>query len=282
MKGWRRIADEYRPPRLLLGETYVFDIERMASYYGSGQDELDLAFNFSFVFSPFESAALREVAEKTYATIPPEAAPVWTGSNHDAGRFPTRWCDGNEAKIRCALVILLGLAGTPVLYYGDELGMGEIEIPPSRMRDPVGRLHWPNDVGRDRGRTPMPWSDGPLGGFTTAADPWLPVGDVTRNVQRQRADSDSTLAFCRELIALRRGSKDLQEGAYRTLPAPDGIWAWRRGAGTAVAVNLSDRAGRVDLDGEVALASRRDRDGEAVSRSLALDPWDAVVVQLPS
>jgi glycosidase len=59
-------------------------------------------------------------------------------------------------------------------------------------------------------------------------------------VEAQQEDPASPLARTRELIALRRRSTDLRTGGYETLPAPEGVWAWKRGEATAVAVNLSD------------------------------------------
>ena len=89
----------------------------------------------------------------------------------------------------------------------------------------------PYYAGRDAGRTPMQWRTGPGGGFTAAGvRPWLPLGDVEgTNVESQRSDPDSMLHLARDLIALRRRSADLRLGDYRTLDAPDGVWAWSRG-----------------------------------------------------
>jgi alpha-glucosidase len=236
-KRWRRIADEYEPKRVLVGETYVHDVERMAAYYGSGDDELHLAFNFAFVHAPFEAGALREVVEATEAALPLDAWPVWTGSNHDVVRFPTRWCKDDDALGRCALVALLTLRGTPVLYYGDELLLAS-------AAEAGGR----DVAGRDPSRTPMPWADGDW------VDPWLPVGTQT-TVAEQREDPGSPLRLVRDLIALRRRRDDLRTGAYASLPAPGGVWAWRRGEATAVALNLSRRAVDLDLGGELVLGT---------------------------
>ena len=110
LRRWRRIADAYSPPRLLLGETYVFDLAALASFYGSG-DELSLAFNMPFVFAPLEAGALGAVVAETEGRLGAEHWPVWTLSNHDVSRFPTRWCAGDGRKVRCALLLLLGLRG---------------------------------------------------------------------------------------------------------------------------------------------------------------------------
>src|SRR5207253_8780096 len=107
-RRWRRLAEGYEPSRILVGETYVRDVAEMARYYGEN-DELNLAFNFSFVHAPLEDEAMREIVESTEAAIPAGAWPVWTGSNHDVGRLATRWAGGDERKVRCALLVLLAL-----------------------------------------------------------------------------------------------------------------------------------------------------------------------------
>jgi alpha-glucosidase len=276
-RRWRRIADAYDPPRMFLGETWVLDAEKLAAYYGNGDDELHMAFNFPFVLAPFETERLRPIVEATEAAIPRDGWPVWTLSNHDVARFPTRWADGDERKIRAGLLLLLALRGTPVLYYGDELGMPETDLRDEDRLDPA-RRH--NPPGRDGARTPMHWEAGPGAGFTEPdVRPWLPVGrNGEANVADQRDDPDSVLSFVRELIALRRAEPDLHSGDYRTVAAPDGVWAWRRGDAMVAAVNLSDEAAVVeDVEGHVRVATRRERTGEQVGGRLELAPWEGVV-----
>jgi alpha-glucosidase len=235
LRRWRRVVDAYEEQRILLGETWVMDLERLARFYGTGTDQLHLAFNFPYTFAPLEAGALRDVVERTHLTYPRDAWPVWMLSNHDIPRFSTRTCDGDERKIRCALLALLTLRGTAVLYQGDEIGLEQGDVPKNRRRD-VGV------EGRDGCRTPLPWTRD--GGWT---DPWLPLGGTARNVEGQRDDPDSILGFVRDLIALRRSNDDLHSGAYESLDAPPGVWAYRRGGSTVVAVNLSDR--RVSYEG---------------------------------
>ena len=227
LRRWRGVVDTYEEARILLGETWVMDLERLARFYGTGTDQLHLAFNFPYTFAPLEAAALRDVVERTQAVFPPEAWPVWMLSNHDIPRFPTRTCGGDERKIRCALLALLTLRGTAVLYQGDEIGLEQVDVPPDRRRD-VGV------EGRDGCRTPMPWTSD--GGWS---DPWLPLGETTRNVEDERADPKSILNFVRDVIALRRSNADFQSGSYEPLEAPDSVWAYRRGDSTVV-LNLSD------------------------------------------
>ncbi len=283
LRRWRALADSDEPRRILVGETYVLDLDQLIPYYGQGEDELHLAFNFLFVHAPFDPAALSAVVAGMEEKLPAAAWPVYTGSNHDAGRLATRWADGDERRVRVALMMLLALRGTPFLYYGDEIGLPEVPQDAETALDPVARRTGDPSDNRDVCRTPMPWTAEPGGGFTTAAaTPWLPFGDLAAcNVAAQRDDPGSVLHLVRDLIALRKGSSELTSGAYETLPAPAGAWAWRRGERFAVALNMSDADVTVEgVAGRVAIATDRARDGEDVPGAVRLAAYEGVVVEL--
>jgi len=282
LRRWRQIAESYDPPRVLLGETPVDDLRTLGGFYGADLDELHLAFNFPFLNAPFDAAAMRDVVERTNALLPLGAWPAWTGSNHDMSRFATRWAHDDPRKSRAALLMLLGLRGTPVLYQGDEIGLGDRVVAPPDLRDPLGVRYWPAYAGRDAMRTPMPWRDAPGGGFTKPGTrPWLPIGDTTCNVESQRADPTSMLCLARDLIALRQQTPDLCTGSYAAVPAPDGVWAWRRGARHAVVINCSDTDVTLDdVDGRVRVGTDRTRDGEAFSGSLQLRGWEGLLAEI--
>jgi alpha-glucosidase len=266
-RDWRRLADTYEPPRVLVGEAYVLDVDAWARFYGSGSDELNLAFNFVLAHAALDVDELRGIVAATEAALPPGAWPCWIGSNHDVGRFATRWCHGDEALARCALLLLVTLRGTPSLYFGDELALLEGHVPPDRVRDVA-------EPPRDGARTPMPWTR--EGGWS---EPWLPLEDTSRNVEDQRSDPGSTLHFTRDLIALRRRLSDLRRGRYEELPAPPGAWAWRRGEGVVVALNLGSEPAAIEgVEGSIALVTGRDREGERVAGWLRLRPAEGAVV----
>jgi alpha-glucosidase len=182
---------------------------------------------------------------------------VWALSSHDVIRFPTRLCDDDDAKVKAALLFLLTLRGTPVLYNGDELGMRQVGIPADRVLD----VH-----GRDGARTPIPWGDAEW------RDPWLPLGENTRSVAEQRADPSSVLSFTRELVALRRARRELRDGAYAELESAPGVWAWRRGDELAVAVNLTDGEARFDVEGSVLVSTH------GAAEPGHLRAWEGVVL----
>jgi alpha-glucosidase len=280
LQHWRTIADGYSPERLLIGETNVETVERLSEFYGSGHDELHGGFNFQFMFAPFEAAALRDVVERTEALLPPGAWPTWHGSNHDFSRLSSRWAGGDPAKVKLALLMLLSLRGTPFLYAGDEIGLVDGEVPKEEMLDPVGIRFYPY-AGRDAERTPMPWHGGPGGGFTEpGVRPWLPMADPAAcNVADQEGDPGSVLSFCRRVLAARRATEDLAVGSYRTLPSGEGTWAYARGAGTVVALNLSDAPASFEgVAGRVELATDGALEGSAVEGALTVGPWGGAIV----
>ena len=281
LRRWRAIADSYDPQRVLIGETHVFDYQTLASFYGEG-DELDLAFNFMFINAPLESDELRGVVESTATALGDRSWPVWTAGNHDNYRFPSRWAGGNPDATRAALMMLLTLRGAAFLYYGDEIGLPDTEVPRERILDPVGVRFFPV-YGRDPERTPMHWSPRAGAGFTEAGvEPWLPFGDFNAvNVAEQRHDPDSILSLTRDLISLRDAIPDLRRGAYTGVDADPGVWAWRRGERVLVAVNLSGAAATVPgVRGTVRIGTRRGRDDEPVDGTLRLDGWEGAVVWL--
>jgi alpha-glucosidase len=263
---------------VLIGETFLSNVSDVLPFYGRG-DQLHLAFNIPFVETPFDAAALRAVIDETEARLPEGCVPVWTGSNHDVSRFPTRWAGADEMKARCALMMLLTLRGCVFLYYGDELGLVDTDVPKDRIVDPVGlRVH--PYAGRDPQRTPMPWSAAPGAGFTAAGvEPWLPFGDLAAaNVADQRHDPDSFLSLTRDLIGLRDAIPDLRRGLHRSVRAPEGVLAYRRGE-ALVALNLGGApATLTGVSGTIRVCTRRSRDGEVLDGAVTLAPGDGVVV----
>jgi alpha-glucosidase len=279
-RDWRKIAEGYQPPRLLLGETWVGDLGRLAEFYGH-DDELQLAFNFPFVFSPLAARELSGVVGATLARLPAGACPVWTASNHDVGRFPTRWCGGDERKARLALLLLATLPGTTVLYYGDEIGMTDVAVPRELRRDAMSRDRGGWDGSRDRARTPMPWDASRSGGFTAdGVTPWLPLGDTAAcNVAGQRRDPGSVLQFCRRLLALRRAELGGGIAPYEIVPAAPGQWAYRVG-GLIVAANLSDHPAALPCPvGDVLLGTAAGEPAAERGADQVLGPWQGIVAR---
>jgi alpha-glucosidase len=271
LRGIRRVLDEY-PERMAVGEVYLFDPAEVARYYGRG-DELHLAFNFSFLRSPWDAAAFRREVERFEALCPPEGWPTWVLSNHDVPRHASRYehPELGAARSRLAAMMLLTLRGTPFLYAGEEIGMGNVAVPPERLQDPLARTLHPS-LSRDGERTPMRWdAREPCFGFS-AGEPWLPMGPQPpgTEVATQRADRASLLHLYRELIALRRGSPALRQGGYRSLDAPEDVFAYERradGETARVALNFADAPRRVELGGGRVVRGLHTRAGSLLPES---------------
>jgi glycosidase len=244
VRGIRSVLDEYSG-RMAVGEVYLMDPAEVARYYGKG-DELHLAFNFSVMKTPWDADGFRAQIER-FEKLLPEADgwPTLVLSSHDEPRHASRYDHPvlGEARARLAAMLLLTLRGTPFLYYGEEIGMRNVEIPAERLRDPVGINIHPK-ASRDPERTPMLWDAGPGAGFGSG-EPWLPLGPDAgrRSVEAQRADPSSLLHLYRDLLALRRATPALHRGSYRGLDAPPGVFAFERswqGQTVRVALNLGD------------------------------------------
>ena len=278
----RKLLDDYEPPRMTLGEIHIFDWGELGSYYGKDLDELSMPTNFGLLKAPWTAAGIRGVVDGLEAGIPPGAWPNYVLGNHDDQRVATRL---GEHGSRQAAVLLLTLRGTPTLYYGDELGMREAEIPPDRRQDPWSMTE--PSLGRDGCRTPMQWSSDTNAGFTLADEPWLPIGSghAVRNVQSQLLKPDSHLDLYRRLLSLRRGSAALRTGSYLPVdPVPPDCFAFERRHGTErvlVAVNFSAKPLSIDAaktSGRIAVSTHRMQEGNEVTGTLHLLSHEAVVV----
>ena len=227
IKEIRAIIEQY-DDRVLIGETFIDSgLYESVVFYGVNNDELHLPFTFDFPFSPWYPGHLqKEIAKKELMT-PKGAWAVYFLDNHDIPRHLSRWvdcslCDNPVGIAKAAATILMTVKGTPVLYYGQEIGMTNHEnIPSEKMRDRVTIDQEGESASRDGIRTPMQWNDSVGAGFSFGKDvePWLPVNEnyQERNVEREFDDPDSILNFYKYLIRVRKNSQVLQKGSWRTL-----------------------------------------------------------------
>ncbi len=251
--GWaadlRAVADGYTGDRVLIGEIYQ-PLDQLVTWYGTADRPEVLPFNFALINAAWDAPTLHALIAEYEAALPPGAWPSWVLGNHDRPRIAARV---GEAQARVAAVLLLTLRGTPTLYYGDEIGLADVPIPPDRAQDPA-ELRQPGlGVGRDPVRTPMPWDATPNAGFTTG-EPWLPLNAdrPTRNVEAQAADPRSLLNLHRALLRLRRAHPALSLGELELLPAQDGVLAYARRHGgdrAVVGLNLTGEPQTLDLPG---------------------------------
>ncbi|MHB8459801.1 MAG: alpha-glucosidase [Candidatus Limnocylindrales bacterium] len=246
---FRALVDSY-PQRMTVGELFSAD-PALASRLSAPRH---LIFDFDLLRQRWNAQGFAEASERHEQRFGPQGWPTIVLSNHDQPRQASRLAPGadpaaSDAIARAAATISLTLRGTPFLYYGEEIGARDVPIPwreiidpPARRGGRLGRIlsPWWN---RDQARSPMPWGEGPNGGFSSAR-PWLRMApDVdSRNVAVQDRDPWSVLATYRRLIWLRRHHTALQAGTYRRLVSgsPD-LFAYERAAADQtiiVAVNL--------------------------------------------
>jgi len=220
----RRVVDAY-PDRVLIGEIYL-SVDRLVTYYGPHLDGANLPFNFQLLRAHWSAEEIGRIVRDYEAALPEGAWPNWVLSNHDRHRLASRV---GPAQARVAAMLLLTLRGTPTIYYGDDVGLKQVPIPPDRVQDPWEKNEPGLGLGRDPCRTPMPWDTSPNAGFTTG-EPWLPLNPdwKTRNVATESADPGSMLELYRRLLALRRSSQALSLGDYVEISARNGVLVYER------------------------------------------------------
>jgi alpha-glucosidase len=281
--GLRRVIDEF-PERVLIGEIYL-PIERLVSYYGADLSGAHLPFNFQLIQTPWRARAIAELIVSYESALPEGGWPNWVLGNHDKSRIATRV---GAAQARVAAMLLLTLRGTPTMYYGDEIGMADVPIPPHLVQDPFERNVPGLGCGRDPERTPMQWDSTPGGGFTTGR-PWLPLAADWRevNVAAQAGHPASLLTLYRRLIALRRAEPALAIGSFAPFETGGDVLAyWRAAEGSRrflVVLNLAPRPAQLALPpggpARLVLTTYLDREAEEVSSPLQLRPDEGVVLE---
>ena len=293
LRDLRKVADEHGA--VLIGETWTKDIDELKRYYGDHSNELQMPMDFLFArvdkLSPAEF-------RKQIAGVDAAGWPVYVLSNHDIVRAYNRYGDGehNDQIARVMAGLYLTLRGTPIMYYGEEIGM-ENNDPKSKedVKDPIGKIGWPKEKGRDGERTPMQWNDTTNAGFSQAM-PWLPVPPSykTHNVASELKDPDSVLQFYRHVLALRHENAALREGQYVPLNESDqNVLSYLRrykGEAVLVALNMSGNEQKVsfDLTGQgfgsakpaTLISSLRSRIPEVQLSQITLEPFGVYIAKL--
>ncbi|WP_454062538.1 alpha-amylase family glycosyl hydrolase [Candidatus Nitrospira salsa] len=194
----RRVAEEFGDDRLLAGELYL-SVEKVMAYYGGEAPELHLPLNMQFSWTPWNAEEIGSSLKTYLHHVPSNGWPSWLLSTHDCLRLAMR-CPGDQMRV--AAMLLFTLPGTPVHYFGEEIGMRGVPIPADQAIDPQGRR-----VGRNRDpeRTPMQWNTEQHAGFSVH-EPWLPIAEDfhTANVAVQSANPRSLLNLYRKLFTFQR------------------------------------------------------------------------------
>jgi alpha-glucosidase len=257
LKKLRKVADEH--DAVLIGETYTSNREELKEYYGDHDDEIQMPMDFMF-------CTVNKLSANDFRTQIANAEstggwPVYVISNHDMPRSYDRYSDKlhGDARDKDQIAKLMAgmyltLRGTPIMYYGEELGMENNDpVRKEDVKDPIGIAGWPEEKGRDGERTPMQWNTSPNAGFS-AAKPWLPVpaSYKTHNVASELEDPDSVLQFYKHLLALRHHEPALLNGDYVALNQENSnvLSYVRRYSNEAVvvALNMSSTAQQISFN----------------------------------
>jgi alpha-glucosidase len=262
LKELRQLVAEY-PGRVLLGET------EKPEYHGSQLDALHLLFNFPLLrLRRLTPSAVRHNQAVWHSELPPGAWPCFTLGNHDTSRLATRYGSGST---RTAAALLLTLKGTPVLYYGDEIGQKDVALESMhQIHDnlalwaytmeqsilgaaPRAAFEHAAAVSRDPCRGLMQWTSAPNHGFCSPeVNPWrTPQSEDQSCVSLQEDDPGSLLNLYRTLIRIRKQTAALLHGEYMPIPAPGGILAFLRRApeqACLVAMNMAGKKRRIETD----------------------------------
>ncbi len=264
-RGWRKVLDEYDPPRYAVGETWSPFSERVFHY--ARPDELGAVFDFSLLKAGWSCEQYRQIIQRTYEGFTGVGvSPTWVLSNHDVPRHATRlglpasrdvdeWINtaGTDPVVdpavgaeraRSATLMMMGLPGTAYVYQGEELGLPEDwDISEEDLQDPLWFRSGHTMRGRDGCRVPLPWrADAPAFGFNETGKTWLPqpqwFARYAADIEEGRPDS--FLALYRTVIALRKQwcQDDLEMSWLDDMG--EGILHYSRPSGLHVAVNLSD------------------------------------------
>ncbi|WP_296818589.1 alpha-amylase family glycosyl hydrolase [Brevundimonas sp.] len=219
--------------------------DREMKAYTAGPEGLDSAYAFSFLYAERLTPELLRSALRAWTGAEGEGWPSWALSNHDAPRAASRWASPEDcaATAKLNLLLLTAIRGNPIIYQGEELGLPQADLPLSALKDPEAIANWPETLGRDGARTPMPWrADDPTGGFT-AGEPWLPCPPEHRKlaVERQEGEATSALNLTRRLLALRSSEAALRLGSLHLRESHEPVVVFERshqGRTLICAINL--------------------------------------------
>lgn len=279
----RNVFDEF-DDRMLAGELYM-DLEPMMAYYGSPEHpELHLPLNLQLSVRDWNAMEVGRFVEQYDAALPGGAWPNWAVGTHDSNRIASRVGD---AQVRNAAMLLLLLRGTPIVYYGDEIGMHSADVPRGSIVDLRELLTPYIGLGRDPARSPMQWDAQTNAAFTTGT-PWLPLAQdwQTLNVAAQSQDPSSVLSLHRALVALRRSHPVFVHGSYATVHLSESLFAFRRDTEEAhalVALNFGSEPASFALPEDLAgagivLSTNGKNERPSVGESLDLDGSEGVVL----
>ena len=291
LQKMRKVADE--SGAVLIGETWTSTAAELDRYYGHNGNELQMPMDFMFMM--VDKLSPREYRRQIAAVESAHGWPVFVINNHDRVRSYNRYGDGkhNDEIAKLMAAFYLTLRGTPIMYYGEEIGMQNND--PKRredVKDPIGRTGWPKEKGRDGERTPMQWNSEPNAGFSKVK-PWLPVPPSyrTHNVETESEDPNSILNIYKKVLALRHTSEALLDGSYTALNENDPhVMSYLRsykGKAVLVVLNMSATTQKPAFDlakqgfGGAAIKALIASPGASVhSNRVSLEPFGLMIAEV--
>jgi len=229
----RALTDHYAD-RFTVAEVGGDQAEREMKAFTQGGARLNSAYGFNFLYAKQLTPALVRETVEEWPDAPGIGWPSWAFENHDAPRALSRWATPEHATdyARMKLLLLMCLRGNVFLYYGEELGLDQVEIGFDDLQDPEAIANWPLTLSRDGARTPMPWARDEVGAGFTTGRPWLPLGAANRAraVDVQESDTESLLHLTRRLVAFRQEHEALRSGSMTIVAADATLLAFERHA----------------------------------------------------
>ena len=231
LERMRGLLDEYGG-KFTVAEVGGAESDREMKVFTADGRRLDSAYGFDFLYASKLTPRLVAEATRNWPDAPGTGWPSWAFENHDAPRAVSRWTtpEHREAFAAVKMLLLACLRGSIIVYYGEELGLTQVDVPFDRLRDPEAIANWPLTLSRDGARTPMPWrADAPALGFSEAT-PWLPVGDdhAALAVDRQEENAASMLHLTRRLLAFRHAHEALMVGDLTVRAATEFLLSFER------------------------------------------------------
>ena len=262
LREMRQVVDAYPGNPVLISEADEPNITELTKMYGAKGDEVQLPMDFQIAdVNKLSAPEFRRLLDEVDHNAAHDQ-PLFFFSNHDQPRQWDRYGDGvhNDQIAKLMAALLLTTRQTPLMYYGEEIGMRT--TPPTRkedVQDPIGKIGWPEEKGRDGERTPMQWDNSKDFGFSTADHTWLPIppSAAEYNASVESKDPRSIFSLYKRLLALRQSEPALQnmrEGSYVPLDREDPcVLAYlRKNPGSSdsvlVVLNMSGEERTVKLD----------------------------------
>lgn len=232
------------PDKFEVGEVGSDKIEILKQY--QAPDLLDVVFNFNFGSIPsFSVERLFSEMQSMEKNMP--GYPTLFFGSHDNPRLMNRLAGGDPQRALALAALMLTAKGVPFVYYGEEIGMENIEansyeevvdiqgqtfyqLAIQEGKSPAEALQWANDHNRDKSRSPMQWENSLFAGFSTHK-PWIKIHENVAkvNVQAAQKQRRTMLKTYQALIAMRNREKALQFGVYDKLECQDQRIIFTRG-----------------------------------------------------